>query len=291
MLLLPPTPEQRIHTKKIFNESENVERDLEEIKQWLREQPHLPDSWDDSRLLTFLRGCRFSLPQCKKKLEMYFTVRSTMPELFSNRNIANPGLQEVLDVADGAVLPHLTPDCGRVSIIRAARPHFETPTPSEFFKLVFMIGDLRLELEEFGVPFDVYILDAGFPWFGHFLKVSPFLFRKAFICIQEAYPVVIKEVHIVNANSFIDFAISSIKPFLNESLRNAIHVHRNVETLYDFVPRDILPEEYGGSGGKLTDLKQSWIRELEKSTQWFEEQEDIKASIKSTSFWSGFFGL
>ncbi|XP_044260218.1 alpha-tocopherol transfer protein-like isoform X2 [Tribolium madens] len=262
MLLRQPTPEQRIHTKKILKEDENVEKHLEEIKEWLREQPHLPDSW----------------------------VRATMPELFSNRNVANTGIREVLEVLDAAVLPHLTPDFSRVTIAKAARQHFDTPTPSEFFKLVFMIGDLRLDMEELGVPYDVYILDAGFPWFGHFLKVSPFLFRKVFICIQEAYPVVIKQVHIVNANSFIDFAINTIKPFLNETLRNCIYVHRNVESLYDYVPRDILPEEYGGGGGKLTELKQSWIRELEKSTTWFEQQENIKALIKPTSFWN-FFNL
>lgn len=151
-----------------------------------------------------------------------------------------------------------------------------------------MIGDLRLGMEE-GVPYDVYILDAGFPWLKHFLKLSPFLLRKFFICIQEAYPVVIKEVHIVNASSFIDWAISTVKPFLNENLRNAINVHTKIETLYNFVPKDILPEEYGGKAGKISDLKKFWAQELENATPWFQEQENIKAEIRQSRFWS-FFG-
>ncbi|VVC98506.1 unnamed protein product [Leptidea sinapis] len=74
--------------KKIREElNENVEtrdKDLEHIKEWLKKEPHLPDEFDDQRIMTFLRGCKFSLEKTKRKLDMYFTMRTAVPEFFND---------------------------------------------------------------------------------------------------------------------------------------------------------------------------------------------------------------
>lgn len=49
--------------------------------------------------MTFLRGCKFSLEKTKQKLDMYFTMRTAVPQVFTNRNIKNPELQEILKYA------------------------------------------------------------------------------------------------------------------------------------------------------------------------------------------------
>lgn len=53
---------------------------------------------DDYRLLTFLRGCKFSLEKCKKKLDMYFTMRTAIPEFFTNRDVTLPELKEITKI-------------------------------------------------------------------------------------------------------------------------------------------------------------------------------------------------
>jgi hypothetical protein len=278
VLLVQPTPEQQIHIRKTFNEDENIrDQALDTIKNWLRKQPHLPDTWDEHRLLIFLKGCHFSLELCKKKLDMYFTVRTHIPEFFSHRDITSPDLQKVLSIVDGAVLPGLTPDFARVSVCRASKQDFDTPNMADVIKVTFMIGDIRMGMEETGVAYDIYIVDVGFPLAKHFFNVNPLVFKKMFVCIQEAYPVIIKQIHIVNASSFIYTAINTVKPFLGETLSKTIHVHMGVETLYDFVPKEILPEEYGGTAGKLVDFKRQWLKKLEESRAWFKQEESVKA--------------
>lgn len=72
---------------------------------------------------------------------------------------------------------------------------------------------------------------------------------------QEAYPVKLKEVHIINVSPLIDTVINWVKPFLKEKIRNRIHVHPDgLESLYKFVPREILPTEYGGDAGSLQEI-------------------------------------
>ncbi|RZC41489.1 CRAL TRIO domain containing protein [Asbolus verrucosus] len=278
MLLVQASPELQIEIRKIINEDVNrKEQDLETIKEWLRKQPHLPNTWDEARLKSFLRGCNYSLERCKSKLDMYFTMRGLVPEIFSNRDIFRPEMQEIVKIADFVVMPNLTPDGKRVTIIAASKFDFDTPDIANFCKLVFMIGDVRLEVEKCGIAGDVYVLDADLDLPKHFLKVSLTMLKKFIICAQKAYPTKIKEIHIVNQTPLVDFAVATLKPFFKEKIRDRLHMHPDLETLHRFVPKEVLPEEYGGTAGKLEVFKAKWIKKLEECTPWFKEQENVKS--------------
>lgn len=53
---------------------------------------------DDQLLLTFLRGCKFSLERTKEKLDMHYTLKTMIPEMFSNRDPFDPEIQKVLSL-------------------------------------------------------------------------------------------------------------------------------------------------------------------------------------------------
>lgn len=72
--------------------------------------------------------------------------------------------------------------------------------------------------------------------------------------MQEAYPVKLKEVHIVNVSPLVDTIINFVRPFLKEKIRQRIHFHSNLESLYKFVPQKMLPKEYGGEAGTVEEL-------------------------------------
>ncbi|RZC41215.1 CRAL TRIO domain containing protein [Asbolus verrucosus] len=265
MLLVQPTAEMRESIMKSFNEDVNTrDSHLEAIKEWLRKQPHLPDTWDEHRILIFLRGCNFSLEKCKRKLDMYFTMRAAIPEFFANRDIDRPEMKEIFKLA-------------RVTIAGATKVDFETPDIANLMKIALMVGDVRLEIEEVGVEGDVYILDASVALLKHFVRVSPTIVKKFFVCVQEAYPVKVKEVHVINATPFVDFLIKWVTPFLKEKIQNRIHVHPDMESLHKFVPKEMLPEEYGGTGGRLEVFMEQWLEKLREYRPWFQEQENIKA--------------
>ncbi|CAH1380272.1 hypothetical protein MTP99_004274 [Tenebrio molitor] len=278
MNLIQPTPEQQVHIRKTFNEDVNTrDRDLEAIKEWLRKEPHLPDTWDDCRIMTFLRGCNFSLEKTKRKLDMYFTMRAAIPEFFADRDITRPELQEILKLMRTVVMPGVTADGKRVTVAGAAASDFETPDIANFMKIVLMIGDFRLKAEQVGVAGDIYVLDASVALLKHFLKVSPTIVKKFFVCIQEAYPVKVKEVHVINATPFVDFIIKWVSPFLKEKIRKRIHVHPDLDSLFKVVPKDMVPEEFGGTAGKVQGYMDMWIQALKDEAAWFKDQESVKA--------------
>ncbi|XP_015592932.1 alpha-tocopherol transfer protein-like [Cephus cinctus] len=279
MSLVQPTEEMSQQIRIELNEDPATrDRDLEIIKEWLSKQSHLPPFDDDQRLTTFLRGCKFSLEKCKKKLDMYFTMRAAVPEFFSNRDITRPELKEITSIIQVPPLPGLTKNGRRVILMRGINKDLPTPNVAEAMKLVLMIGDVRLKEELVGVAGDVYILDASVATPTHFAKFTPTIVKKFLVCVQEAYPVKLKEVHVVNVSPLVDTIINFVKPFLKEKIRNRIFVHSDLNTLYEHIPKDILPQEYGGAAGPIQAIHESWIKKLEEYGPWFAEQESVKTN-------------
>lgn len=265
--------------RKQLNENVNTaQRDLKHIKEWLAKQPHLPQFEDDQRIMTFLRGCKFSLEKAKRKLDMYFTMRAAVPEFFNDRDATRPELKAILDVVHIPPLPGLTPNGRRVIVLRARRNDIPlTYNVWDGAKLVLMIGDIRLKEEEVGVAGDVYILDASIATPALFAKFTPSLIKKFLVCVQEAYPVKLKEVHVVNVSPIVDTIVNFVKPFLKEKTRNRIYVHTaGLESLYKYVPKEVLPEEYGGYAGPLDVIHNQWVKKMQSYRGWFKAQESVK---------------
>ncbi|XP_013184162.1 alpha-tocopherol transfer protein [Amyelois transitella] len=255
------------------------DQDLAQIKEWLRKQPHLPDEWEDRLLLTFLRGSSFSLEKCKRKLDMYFTMRAACPEFFTNRDCTSSNLSGLLDAkVQGPPLYGLTPNGRRVTICRGVHPNLDAQQISDSLKLALMIGDIRLNEEIEGVAGDIYVLDAAVLGPSLLTKLSPATVKKFMICVQEAYPVKLKEVHIVNTSPIVERFINFVKPFLKEKIRNRIYIHKDTKDLYKYIPQDILPVEYGGTCGSMDELHEQWKAKLIEYRDWFNSQESLKAN-------------
>ena len=217
---------------------------------------------DDGRLRTFLRGCKFSPEKVKQKLDMYYTMRNAVPEFFTNRDMNRPELAKIMDIVDMPPLPGLTPNGRRVVCLRAVDKGNLPDNVADGMKLAMMIGDIRLLEEKVGVAGDVYILDASVASPVHFAKFTPALVKKFLVCVQEAYPVKLKEVHVINISPIVDTIVNFVKPFLKEKIRDRIHIHSNLEDLYKFVPKEMLPTEYGGDAGSIVELNGMFVLKL-----------------------------
>ncbi|KAI8427674.1 hypothetical protein MSG28_002138 [Choristoneura fumiferana] len=53
--------------------------------------------YNDQWLTTFLRGCKFSLERAKEKIDLYYSVRTTAPDMFA-LTPKNPRFMEILDL-------------------------------------------------------------------------------------------------------------------------------------------------------------------------------------------------
>lgn len=56
-----------------------------------------------------------------------------------------------------------------------------------------------------------------------------------------------------------------IKPFMKSEVAKLLHFHLpNSSTLDAFVPRELLPDEYGGRAGRVADLKRVFVEQIQQ---------------------------
>ncbi|KAJ9585065.1 hypothetical protein L9F63_020591 [Diploptera punctata] len=90
-ILCKPTPEVIHHVRKELGLDEKaVKEAVEGIKEWLELQPHLPKEEDDGRLERWLIRCKNNMEKTKQTIDMYYSLKTLVPELMSNRDVYEP---------------------------------------------------------------------------------------------------------------------------------------------------------------------------------------------------------
>jgi CRAL/TRIO domain len=77
----------------------------------------------------------------------------------------------------------------------------------------------------------------------HFSKLSLSTMRLFLKYTQVAHPVKVRQLHVINCNALLNKALGLAKPFLKTEVAERIHFHiPNSDTLYQYIPKEILPE-------------------------------------------------
>ncbi|XP_063905686.1 alpha-tocopherol transfer protein-like [Zophobas morio] len=265
MNLIRPTPEQLTLLRKLNNENTTTN------PLTFFSVPFL----DARTLLNFLRRSKFSLEQTKKRLDTYFTVKNAFPEFFTKRDITLPELQRIYEIWSFAVLPILTPQGRRVTVVMYRGRNFQMEDTVNFCKIVLMMTDIRAQEEE-GVH-DILVVDAAPVQLKNLGNVSLVAVKRFLFCALEGLPVRVKEFHVINASPLVGLVVKWASRFVKDKVIRRVQIHDSLESLHECLPKKFLPEEIGGTAGKLEDfMQQCWVT-LEEHVEWFKEQEKFKS--------------
>jgi len=247
--------------------------DVEYLRKWLKMQPHIFGRTDDQFLVTFLRGCKYSYEKSKEKLDMYFTVRTGIPEFFDDRDPTYSSLQEAIRL--GVTLPLPKPEqynSSRVLLIRHGVYDPQKLGIQDIMKVAYMINDISMMEDDFAIVCGQTILvDLKGLTLAHVGQCTPSIIKKMTHSIQEAYPVRQKGIHFVNPSSIFDAVFKIFFNFMSSKLKKRIFVHDSFESLYRHVNKDVLPTEYGGNGGSVQSIAEGWEKKLMSKRDWFIE--------------------
>lgn len=65
-------------------------------------------------------------------------------------------------------------------------------------------------------------------------------------------PVRLLKTHLINTSSIAEKFLAITMPFVNKKVADNLKIHaEGTETIFDFIPRDMLPIECGGNGESL----------------------------------------
>ncbi|XP_064555505.1 alpha-tocopherol transfer protein isoform X2 [Drosophila montana] len=198
-------------------------------------------------------------------------MRNKHPQIFIDRDPMDASSQQLLQVADLVPLPGLTPENNKLLFYRLIDHDADKFNFTAGIKVFFMVADCRFATETDGRLSDgeIPIFDMAGYTLRHLTKTVLSSLRVYMKFVQEAHPVRLREVHVLNCPSYLDKVLTVVKPFIKSEVFKLIHFHLpNADTPYKHFPRAMLPEEYGGGAGKMSHLKQQWVHLLQQHREY-----------------------
>ncbi|XP_046141074.1 uncharacterized protein LOC114879609 [Osmia bicornis bicornis] len=248
--------------------------DIEMLREWCEKQQHLP-KMSDLLLLMFLHSNYFSMEAAKNTVENFFTIRSHVPEFFSNRDpLGSKEVRQALNTVAVSELPGVSKEGYKVLFSKLVDPDPSHYSFDDVTKYFFMASDL-MGLRNGSCEGYLFIGDSANVSLGHVGRISPMGMKKLVMYVQEAIPVRLKGIHFFNTPQVMDVILNMAKPFMKKELWNMIHLHSSLKTLEEFVSVDILPNEVGGKGGPISSLHDKQIKEIDSKREWFIEEEKL----------------
>ncbi|KAJ3619002.1 hypothetical protein MTP99_005792 [Tenebrio molitor] len=258
---------------KEFNKTqEAVSEDVQIIRKWLQTQPHLPEIMTDIVISKFLVLNKFSIEKTKQKIDMYYTIRSLIPDWYDQCNPKLPCMKATIDSCYVFLHPAVLNESDRVYMFKMKKPN--TYSPRELLMLFVQFSELRLA-EDYALG-DVWIMDLANFTLNDSLKMTPTIIVKIFAIYEKVFSLRVRAVYLLNTPSYMSSILAFLKTLLKPKLFSRIHVHQDVEVLKEIFSDDILPKDYGGSGPSLEQLNDLMKVKLEEFQDRFDQLDQMR---------------
>uniref|UniRef100_A0A182NNE8 CRAL-TRIO domain-containing protein n=1 Tax=Anopheles dirus TaxID=7168 RepID=A0A182NNE8_9DIPT len=236
-----------------------VDRDsIATIRQWLTTQPHLPQI-QEHEIALFLHANYGDEAASQRTIENYYTLRTNHRECFTDRDVFSEAFQTAHRI------------------------------------MLTMCLDLWVKLDG-NANGHVMLQDMQGMHLGHMTKMNMAAAKKHMFYVQEALPIRLKQLHVINAVPFMSRLMLLVRPFMRKDVQEMINIHVDIGTLHQSVPVECLPSEYGGTAGTFQELHESFKEKLCANSGWFRSEEsqnlvdEAKRPPKPKRYMFGLFG-
>ncbi|KAJ2944837.1 hypothetical protein O0L34_g1731 [Tuta absoluta] len=250
-----------VRKKYDLDKPERLKEALDIIEKWLKEQKHFTNKDFSRRYLeNTLLPCKGSLERTKMRLDKMCTYRSLLPQYFGEYDLK----EDFKDIQEGiqwAYLPKLTPDHYRIMLAKVSGSRWHSNMMLQVTRLGIIYGEY-LKAHECADGYICIIDYRELDILEHVRHVNPIDLKHGLGIIMEGIGVRVRGIHLITSSKYIELIVNLLKSVLSAKIGSRIQVHTSLETVYDSVPKDILPKEYGGKERTLKELEEKWIEVL-----------------------------
>ncbi|KAF5308776.1 hypothetical protein FQR65_LT06009 [Abscondita terminalis] len=238
--------------KELNEDPKRVQQDIEDLRIWLKCQPHL-----------------------KIKDESFYVSKTFAPEIFTNRNPFKNSIQALLSSKTIFVNTLSFP---MVSCVSWRYIESMKISLGDVVQLASMLLDILInENDKFIISETVMVFDFKNVPISVCLNWDVNLLKKWFIIFQ-TYHVRIRFIAI-NALPIIEKMYNLVKIVLSKKMQSKILIYdeKNSYKLYESVPASLLPQEYHGTLANEDELFAKWKHIVESYHDWFKEDEKYRS--------------
>lgn len=241
---------ERITYQPTANDAHDVRAALAKLRLELKADANLNARSDADFLLRFLRFTNFGVESALAIIRKYYKIKSSCPKVLKDLVPSDEAksLGRNLVVA----LPHKDA-VGRPILLIKLGAWDPSSLPQFRFQRAVNVWLEHLTRDPATQTAGIStILDFSGWTASKILACQIGLVRQACRLVQECLPLKITKVHVVNQPKTFDVFFALLKPFFNKEELSRFQLHGdNFEKMHLDVPRNILPEEYGGTGSPI----------------------------------------
>lgn len=201
---------------------------------------------DEKNLLKFLYARKFDIPDTYLLIQNYYYYRKRNHIIFENFSVKSPDIKNALENSLPGVLPSKDRKGRCVLILNATNWDCSYSLLSIYRAILLSLDFLVKEVHNQARGF-VIIVDWTEFSFRQTTNLKPSIIKLMIEGLQDCFPAKFKGIHFIGQPWYVEAALTFIKPFLKEKIKERIFVHgNNLSTLHDHVHKDILPAELGG---------------------------------------------
>ncbi|KAB0797738.1 hypothetical protein PPYR_08731 [Photinus pyralis] len=262
---------------------DRVDDDVKYIQEWMKKQAHMDFTIEDQQVLSFLRCAKFSLERAKEKIDRYFTMKGFLPDMYCNRDPFLPEMQRLLDAGIMIPLPKVDERGSRIVVSTYGKNlNPDTMSAQDIAKISYMIGDILLKEDDHAIIGGLNIVmickDAQLQYLP---ELTPsFLKQQAEVVLNAPFRVA--GLYFIDCHQIFAFAFEMTSFLLSKKIKDraAIFSEANSHEIHRIIPKDLFPEELGGSNGSLKELTVEWKKKVESYREWFLEGEKLRTNEK-----------
>ncbi|KAL3270763.1 hypothetical protein HHI36_021289 [Cryptolaemus montrouzieri] len=272
--LIQVTDEEK---KKILKEHNTTEQEFEECvnicKEWVAKNDNFSEDLAcDNRIRVCLINGKMSLEQAKMSYEGYMTVKKLYEDFFE-KLVPGENFEKITALSRCAIMPKLLPNLCRLHIAKITESKEEAEDGLDFYIMPMMIGEMMMGYDFF--LSNELLIDLANYKFKIFMKFTPSVNYKLVNLVTSLH-LRIHKIHIINPPLFWDKISSIMKVFLSASFMEKTYIHQSLESLYEHIPKEYLPSDYGGTEKSLEELHEMWSQTLKANEERFRRLTKVK---------------
>uniref|UniRef100_A0A8D8HGE0 Alpha-tocopherol transfer protein-like n=1 Tax=Culex pipiens TaxID=7175 RepID=A0A8D8HGE0_CULPI len=248
---------------------------LEVLRSWFRERSNLHGSLDDQVLVTFLRGCKFSLEKAKEKLALFYWIRTGLTQVVQERDPLDEHVVQLIRMGVGTPLPYTEhPVDPKIFIIRVGQFDYTKCSFADVIKVGTMINDVLMRDDDQMVICGMaLIIDMAKVTAGHLMQFDFEFLKQVAVLYQDASPLRMQGIHILNPPPLVQTVVSLFNGLLSPKNKDRrIFFHgTSLDSLQQHFSKSILPVEYGGDLGSIETIVNQWEDKLKQNREYLLE--------------------
>ncbi|VVC28350.1 Cellular retinaldehyde binding/alpha-tocopherol transport,CRAL/TRIO, N-terminal domain,CRAL-TRIO lipid [Cinara cedri] len=265
----PETSYDEFLKKEMEKHPELNLNDIELLKKQVEANKELP-LINEKFLIIFLHGSYFIVENAYKTIVANYRYRKELPQIFSK---FDPSAAEMKKVFETVSLSVVTQPCSS-NTERIIYTSLKTPNATNY-DFVEVSKYLVMMMEYLIIrngTFDGVILAMNSKDFSlrHISKTPIRVLKRLLGFIQEALPIRLKQVHILDAGMVATTMFNIAKPFLKGPLIAMLQMYpENSEEVFENLPVDIMPSEIGGKGKSHYEYCEEIYKNMISHREWF----------------------